>query len=80
MICEKCNGKIVMHSFSNGECESCKSEVITSHMPCNVLCDKCSDEQHKCKSCGKNMAIPTTKELIDKLNVKYKNTWEDLSK
>lgn len=52
MECEKCKNKIVLHAFSQGNCEICKTEVVTSHIPCDKLCLSCSDEHNKCKGCG----------------------------
>lgn len=52
MECKKCQSKIVLHAFSNGKCEICKTEVVTVNTPCDKLCEKCSNEHKKCKSCG----------------------------
>jgi hypothetical protein len=53
MICKECEkGKIVMHAFSNGKCEQCDCEVTTAHIPCDKLCDNCSEKNHSCKECG----------------------------
>lgn len=53
MVCEVCKkGKIVLWAFSNGECEVCKEEVWTSHIPCDRLCEECSEKEKRCKECG----------------------------
>jgi hypothetical protein len=53
MVCESCKkGKIVMHAFSEGECEKCGDRVVTSHTPCDKLCKSCSDTLSLCKECG----------------------------
>lgn len=53
MICEKCSkGKIVLHAFSFGKCEKCDCEVTTAHIPCDKLCDDCSNIYNLCKDCG----------------------------
>lgn len=53
MVCEKCKeGKMVLHAFSNGDCEKCACNIVTSHIPCDRLCDKCSEQYNSCKECG----------------------------
>jgi len=53
MLCDKCNkGKIVLHAFSQGECLICKTNITTPHIPCDLLCQTCSDEHMMCKECG----------------------------
>ncbi len=53
MICKQCEkGKIVLHAFSNGNCEKCEVEIITSHIPCDKVCKECSEKYNLCKECG----------------------------
>lgn len=53
MICENCKkGKVVLHAFSNGKCQKCDCDVQTAHIPCDKLCDGCSDKHNCCKECG----------------------------
>lgn len=53
MVCNNCRkGKIVLHAFSHGECEKCETEIHTSHIPCDKLCESCSDKYDLCKECG----------------------------
>jgi hypothetical protein len=63
MICKDCQkGKIVLHAFSFGNCQECGCEVSTAHIPCDKLCQECSDAKHICKECGRNIdEIPETK-------------------
>ena len=65
MECNKCKNSIVLDAFSQGKCEICKTDVSTSHMPCDKLCEDCSTKNKRCKSCGKemNMFNVTGKEL-----------------
>lgn len=51
--CTKCEGKIVLHAFSEGECIICNKIISTGHIPCDKVCDECSIKLNKCKSCGK---------------------------
>ena len=55
MVCENCKGMIVMHAFSDGECEICEQKVVTSHIPCDKLCENCSTVYSRCKVCGVHM-------------------------
>lgn len=50
--CEDCKNKVVMHAFSFGNCELCDAEISTSHIPCNLICEKCAEENNLCGSCG----------------------------
>ena len=53
MICKDCEkGKIVLHAFSMGVCEKCECEVTTSHIPCDKLCEECSETHNCCRECG----------------------------
>lgn len=54
MICKKCSkGKIVLWAFSHGKCKICFSDVQTAHIPCDKLCNSCSEKYKLCKECGK---------------------------
>lgn len=50
--CKKCEGKVVMHAFSEGPCRVCNSEISTPHIPCDVVCEGCSEVLNVCMSCG----------------------------
>lgn len=53
MICEICEkGKMVLHAFSYGNCEVCKCEITTAHIPCDKVCKNCSEEKSLCEECG----------------------------
>lgn len=52
MECGKHENMIVMHAFSEGKCQECECEVITSHIPCDKVCEKCSEEKNLCQVCG----------------------------
>lgn len=43
---------IVLHAFSDGECEVCEKHIQTEHIPCNKVCRECSFEKELCMSCG----------------------------
>lgn len=63
MICHRHKDMIVLHAFSEGKCEKCGEKVTTPHIPCNKVCQKCSDEYNLCEVCGIEMMI-NIKELI----------------
>jgi len=52
MICKKCERRIVLPAFSEGKCEECGKDVITTHIPCYKLCPECSEKLNKCEQCG----------------------------
>ena len=53
MVCKKCErGKIVLHAFSYGKCEKCNSDIRTTHIPCDKLCESCSNSYNECRECG----------------------------
>lgn len=53
MICKECiKPKIVLHAFSEGKCNKCECKVVTSHIPCDVVCSECSEEHQLCRECG----------------------------
>jgi hypothetical protein len=35
-----------------GVCEKCECEVTTSHIPCDKLCEECSETHNCCRECG----------------------------
>lgn len=41
-----------MHAFSNGQCERCGCDVVTPHIPCDKLCEDCSEKYNSCRECG----------------------------
>ena len=55
MECNKHKNMIVLHAFSNGKCEKCSKEITTSHIPCDKVCEACSDKYKLCKVCGDKM-------------------------
>ena len=60
--CKKCEGMVVAHAFSNGECNICEKEIQTSHIPCDKVCRDCSVEKNVCMSCKS----PFSKEELEK--------------
>jgi len=52
MVCKNCTGMLVLWAFSNGKCEKCGVDVVTSHIPCDKVCDSCSEQYEICKQCG----------------------------
>jgi hypothetical protein len=53
MICDKCQkGKIVLHAFSQGNCTKCNCDITTAHIPCDLVCEDCSNENMLCRECG----------------------------
>lgn len=61
MECNKHEGMIVLRAFSEGKCNVCNGKVITSHIPCNIVCDKCSNEFNLCVICGEEIKSETEK-------------------
>lgn len=43
---------IVLHAFSQGECVECDAHIDTGHIPCDKVCQKCSNEKNLCEVCG----------------------------
>jgi hypothetical protein len=41
MLCEKCFGIVVLHAFSEGNCQECTTKIITPHIPCYKICKSC---------------------------------------
>ena len=52
MECKKCKNKIVLHAFSSGKCKLCKCDIVTSHIPCDIVCNKYSAIHKICERCG----------------------------
>lgn len=52
MKCDKHKNMIVLHAFSSGKCEQCNKDITTSHIPCDKICEDCSDKYKLCKICG----------------------------
>jgi len=50
--CKPCNGRIVMHNFSESECKICGTHIDTASSPPNKICIKCGDEFGLCNHCG----------------------------
>lgn len=57
MICKKCQKIIALQAFSYGECKLCGSRVATPHIPCYIICKKCSEKLSLCQQCGELMEI-----------------------
>jgi hypothetical protein len=55
MICNRCVFGIYGQAFSKGTCKECGKEIISSHFPCNVYCEKCAKILNKCEQCGKEL-------------------------
>ena len=55
MDCGKHNDMIVLHAFSQGECEKCNCKIDTAHTPCDKVCEKCSEEFNLFKVCGEKL-------------------------
>ncbi len=55
MICEKCKKIIVLHAFTDTECEHCGDKIQTHHIPGYKICEKCSDKYIACQQCGLNI-------------------------
>lgn len=51
-LCKKCEGRIVMHAFSNSECQKCSKKICSSTTPPNKICLECSKNLGKCEFCG----------------------------
>lgn len=56
MKCEKHKkGMIVLHAFLEGECIICDTHIDTAHIPCDLVCEKCSEEKSLCHICGESV-------------------------
>lgn len=49
---DKHEKRIVLHAFSSGNCKECDKEIETPHIPCDVVCDECSETKKLCTICG----------------------------
>jgi len=52
MDCGKHKDNIVLHGFSEGECDVCGRHIDTAHTPCDQVCERCSDDLAICQVCG----------------------------
>ena len=43
---------VVLHAFSEGECEMCGEKISTPHIPCDKVCNECSEKFNFCEVCG----------------------------
>lgn len=81
MICDQCKrGKIVMHAFSEGDCNICKIKLSTAHTPCDKLCEECSEKYNLCKECGSILENNLPKLVCDKgqrLKIKKEIKFQD---
>jgi hypothetical protein len=57
MKCKQCERQIVLHGFSQGKCEHCSTEIVTSHTPCDKVCQQCSEKLGVCVVCGEGDAL-----------------------
>lgn len=55
IYCKKCQGKIVLHAFSEGICEVCSDDIYCSHTPADLVCHNCAEDFNLCESCGKQI-------------------------
>ena len=59
----KCNykhdGMMVLHAFSDGPCEVCGKDITTPHIPCDKVCESCSEEHKLCTICGDDIKFHT---------------------
>ena len=55
MICEACKHMVTLSAISIGVCDMCGREVLTPHIPCYEVCNKCSEKYGLCQQCGKKM-------------------------
>ena len=53
MKCDNClKGRMVLHAFSQGNCIKCDCDITTEHIPCDLVCKDCSNENMLCEECG----------------------------
>lgn len=50
--CKKCEGRMVMHAFSDGRCLYCDTGISSSSTPCDIVCFDCSSEKEICMYCA----------------------------
>ena len=56
LYCKECIESIYSSAFSKGECLLCKTELISSHTPCEKYCKTCADNKIVCQQCGDKIA------------------------
>jgi len=64
MKCLKHKNMIVLHAFSDGECQNCGTHIQTPHIPCDVICEHCSVLYKLCQVCGKELSPEEIEEII----------------
>lgn len=47
---------IVLHAFCFGKCDICDKEIQSGHIPCDKVCEECSEKLEVCKVCGKKFS------------------------
>ena len=52
MLCGECKYGFYGQMFTSDKCANCGEEIVTPHIPCYILCDKCSLILKQCKQCG----------------------------
>lgn len=52
-ICKQCENILGLSAMQFTECEKCKTQVVTPHIPAYKYCDKCGEELNVCIQCGK---------------------------
>lgn len=55
IYCDKCSRRIVLDAFSEGLCGVCGHHIISSSMPCDILCFACAKKYNRCSHCGKEL-------------------------
>lgn len=55
MKCKKCDDRVVLWAFSEGQCEICDIKVVTSHIPCHKVCNSCAEKHNLCEQCGESI-------------------------
>jgi hypothetical protein len=55
MICEKCNGMVILNGFSESKCVICQESMYTVHTPPYTVCKTCSNQFELCQQCGKEI-------------------------
>lgn len=69
MNCEKCKQMMVLHAFSYGKCDVCDREITTPHVPCDTICERCSDDLGVCQRCSEpiNLESPLKEGKVIKI-------------
>jgi len=68
MKCLKHKNMIVLHAFSEGNCENCDCVISTPHIPCDRICEACSIKYKLCQVCGKELTQEEVQEIIEAEN------------